>query len=221
MSEFDGLRGSKPGSVAGAGASLGYLPLLPTLCVTACLAAGSLYWREAPPRAPAGHVATVAPLPVNDPFQAVPEDGPRRVRGPFPLEFEQQFPLIPATAAGTAPAEADDAQIKPICDAVPVLPPRGPVQAPEGRGGPRRQAAHRPANPPALAGIRPPPRPESLHVAATEPSETPAPETPRFPALALPRVVQTGREVVRTVSALGDGVVQAGSAMLELIDRHP
>ncbi len=36
------------------GASRGYLPLLPTACVAVCLAAGSLYWREAPPRAPEG-----------------------------------------------------------------------------------------------------------------------------------------------------------------------
>ncbi|ACL57823.1 hypothetical protein [Methylobacterium nodulans] len=226
MSEFDGQRRREPGSVAGAGASpLGYLPLLPTLCVTACLAAGSLYWRETPPRSAAGQVAAVTPLPSNDLFQAVPEEGDRRVRAPFPLEFEQQFPLIAATAA-QASREAGPVA-GPICDAVPILPVRDRMQAAEGRSAAKRPAAaHRPTHLPLLAGVRPPPRPESLRpetlrVAAERQPETPLPDRPRFTDLALPHVVETGREMVATVTHLGDGVVQAGSAMLDLIDRRP
>ncbi|GJD60127.1 hypothetical protein [Methylobacterium frigidaeris] len=195
------------------GASRGYLPLLPTACVAVCLAAGSLYWREAPPRAPEGHVAVMQPLPPgSDLFRIVPEaDG--RVRASYPLEFEQQFPLI----AGL-PAEA----------AVPVLPPR--ESKPEGKA-PRRAATHRPrAVPglavPALADLRPPARPDDLKVRKPI-AETPEPTTrtastgaePERSAPWLP-FAPTGRMVTQTVAALGDGVTHAGAAMIDLIDRR-
>lgn len=188
------------------GASRGYLPLLPTACVAVCLAAGSLYWREAPPRAPESHVATVQPLPGGDLFRIVPEaDG--RVRAPYPLEFEQQFPLI----AGL-PAEA----------VVPVLPNQDakPEKAPR-----RTAATHRPRAVPALADLRPPARPDDLKTRMPT-AEKPAPATrtasggeepERAPWLPF---APTGRLVTQTMVALGDGVTNAGAAMIDLIDRR-
>ncbi|MET7243095.1 hypothetical protein ABZT49_06970 [Methylobacterium sp. EM32] len=198
------------------GASRGYLPLLPTACVAVCLAAGSLYWREAPPRAPESHVAVVQPLPGGDLFRIVPEaDG--RVRAPYPLEFEQQFPLI----AGL-PAEA----------AVPVLPNQeakyqeAKDQEAKPEKAPRRAAtAHRPRAVPALADLRPPARPDGLKV-RTPTAEKPAPATRTASGGAEPErtpwlpFAPTGRLVTQTMVALGDGVTNAGAAMIDLIDRR-
>ncbi|AWB23855.1 hypothetical protein DA075_25625 [Methylobacterium currus] len=198
------------------GASRGYLPLLPTACVAVCLAAGSLYWREAPPRAPEGHVAAMQPLPPgSDLFRIVPE-GDGRVRAPYPLEFEQQFPLI----AGL-PAEA----------AMPVLPSQETGQGgrhevrQEGKA-PRRTAAPRPRAVPALADLRPPARPDDLKV-RNPAVEKPAPATrtastgaePEHSAPWLP-FAPTGRMVTQTMAALGDGMTNAGAAMIDLIDRR-
>jgi hypothetical protein len=192
------------------GASRGYLPLLPTACVAACLAAGSLYWREAPPRAPDSHVAAVQPLPPgSDLFRIVPE-AEGRVRAPYPLEFEQQFPLI----AGL-PAEA----------AVPVLPTPEAREARQEKA-PRRTATPRPRAVPALADLRPPARPDDLKPRRTM-AEKPDPATrtasnaaePERPASWLP-FAPTGRLVTQTMVALGDGVTNAGSAMIDLIDRR-
>ncbi|SFV16538.1 hypothetical protein SAMN02799631_06439 [Methylobacterium sp. 174MFSha1.1] len=198
------------------GASRGYLPLLPTACVAVCLAAGSLYWREAPPRAPESHVAALQPLPGGDLFRIVPEaDG--RARAPYPLEFEQQFPLI----AGL-PAEAP-------MPALPVLPnPEAKETRPE--KAPRRTATHRPrAVPalavPALADLRPPVRPDDLKV-RTPTAEKPAPATRTASGGAEPErtpwlpFAPTGRLVTQTMVALGDGVTNAGAAMIDLIDRR-
>ncbi|MDN3625670.1 hypothetical protein [Methylobacterium isbiliense] len=221
MSEIDGRR-ERAAGIARGSASLGYLPLLPTLGVVACLAAGSLYWREAPPRAPAGPIATVLPLPSGDPFQVVADGLDGRVRAPYPIEFEQLFPLIATAAAPELPAHAaPHAAPAAICDAVPVLPARDEMQsAGEGRRPARRRAAspRRAPDAPLLSGVPPPPRPESLRVAAVTIAPEAA-ETPR-PFLALPAVVETGRDVVRHVAAFGEGMAQAGGAVLDLIDRR-
>ncbi|MGX7706479.1 hypothetical protein [Methylobacterium sp. Gmos1] len=194
------------------GASRGYLPLLPTACVAVCLAAGSLYWREAPPRAPERHVAAVQPLPqASDLFRIVPE-AEGRVRAPYPLEFEQQFPLIAGLPAEVAP---------------PVLPTLEARQETKQEGkAPRRAATPRPRAVPALADLRPPARPEDLkprRIVAEKPD--PATRTastgtePERPASWLP-FAPTGRLVTQTMVALGDGVTNAGSAMIDLIDRR-
>ncbi|WP_162596079.1 hypothetical protein [Methylobacterium sp. 17Sr1-1] len=193
------------------GASRGYLPLLPTACVAACLAAGSLYWREAPPRAPESHVAALQPLPGGDLFRIVPEaDG--RVRASYPLEFEQQFPLI----AGL-PAEAP----------MPVLPLLPNQEAKETRQEKvlRRTATHRPRAVPALADLRPPVRPDDLKV-RTATAEKPTPATRTASGGAEPErapwlpFAPTGGLVTQTMVALGDGVTNAGAAMIDLIDRR-
>ena len=200
------------------GASRGYLPLLPTACIAVCLAAGSLYWREAPPRAPEGHVAAMQPLPPGSDLFRIGTEGDGRARAPYPLEFERQFPLI----AGL-PTEA----------AAPVLPTL--ETKPDGKA-PRRTAAHRPRAvpalsaptlaPPALADLRPPPRPDDLKprkpdavnpVPASRTAST-GTETER-PASWLP-FAPTGRMVTQTMVALGDGVTDAGAAMIDLIDRR-
>lgn len=214
------MRGPGEASAIGSlsGSSRGYLPLLPTACVAVCLAAGSLYWRGAPPRAPEGRVAAVQPLPPGaDLFRTLP-DGEGRVRAPYPLEFEQPFPLI----AGL-PGEA----------AAPVL-PTAEVKDPgvrEGERAARRPASHRPRAVPSLAGVRPPARPDDLKVARTAPdrvqpegtgaeaasrtasagSERPGPWLPFAP---------TGRLVTQSMVALGEGVTNAGAAMIDLIDRR-
>ncbi|TGD99086.1 hypothetical protein [Methylobacterium nonmethylotrophicum] len=191
------------------GASRGYLPLLPTACVAVCLAAGSLYWRGAPPRAPEGHVAAVQPLPPGaDLFRSVP-DGEGRVRAPYPLEFEQQFPLIASLPAETA---------------APVL-PVAEVKA-DSRTLRRTAAPPRSRAVPSLAGLRPPARPDELKVVKASPEkaqeatrtasagaegERPLPWLPFAP---------TGRMVAQTMVALGDGVTNAGAAMIDLIDRR-
>ncbi|MGY2047545.1 hypothetical protein [Methylobacterium sp. JK268] len=230
MGEFGGLRKGGRGTAAvGGSTALGYFPLLPTLSVIACLAAGSLYWRDAPAHSPAGQAAVPAPLPPSDPFPLALASGEGWFRAPFPLEFEEHFPLL-AAAPPTAPL------VGPTCDPVPTLPARDRLaqQQAEPRPAARRQAGRHRAPLPLLAGVRPPPRPDALRFAAAEPppqtpiplapvtpapAQTPAPEDK--PRLRLPHVVRTGREVVRTVVALGDGVVQAGSAMLDLIDSRP
>ncbi|KMO37344.1 hypothetical protein VQ03_19095 [Methylobacterium tarhaniae] len=205
------------------GASRGYLPLLPTACVAVCLAAGSLYWRGAPPRAPEGHVAAMQPLPPGaDLFRIVP-DGEGRMRAPYPLEFEQQFPLI-----ASLPAEA----------AAPFLPTaeakdEGKFDGkPEGKA-PRRAAAHRPRTVPSLAGLRPPARPEALKAARVVADKAPAERNTAEPATRtastgaeperpLPWLpfAPTGRLVTQTMAALGTGVTDAGAAMIDLIDRR-
>ncbi|MCF4123912.1 hypothetical protein [Methylobacterium sp. SyP6R] len=195
------------------GASRGYLPLLPTACIAICLAAGSLYWREAPPRAPEGHVAAMQPLPPGSDLFRIGTEGDGRARAPYPLEFEQQFPLI----AGL-PAEV----------AAPVLPT--PETKPDGKA-PRRTAAHRskvmPALAvPALADLRPPPRPDDLkprkaNAANPEPATRTASSgaEPERSAPWLP-FAPTGRMVTQTMVALGDGVTNAGAAMIDLIDSR-
>ncbi|MGF3022497.1 hypothetical protein ACQVP2_06690 [Methylobacterium aquaticum] len=189
-------------------ASRGYLPLLPTACVAVCLAAGSLYWREAPPRAPAGHVAAIQPLPPgNDLFRIGPE-GDGRMRAPYPIEFEQQFPLI-----ASMPAEA----------AAPVLPTL--ETRPDGKA-PRRTAAHRSRAVPALADLRPPARPDDLKprkpsAERLEPATRTA-NTGGEPERSRPWLpfAPTGQMVTQTMVALGDGVTNAGAAMIDLIDRR-
>ncbi|KMO36906.1 hypothetical protein VQ02_14610 [Methylobacterium variabile] len=197
-----------------AGTSRGYLPLLPTACVAICLAAGSLYWREAPPRAPQGHVAAVQPLPQgSDLFRSVP-DGEGRVRAPYPLEFEQQFPLIARL---------------PIVTAAPVLPVAEAKldEKPEGKASRRAAAIHRSRAVPALADLRPPARPEELKVfravperapdSATRTASTGAESERTLPWLPF---APAGQMMARTVVALGDGVTNAGAAMIDLIDRR-
>ncbi|ACA18120.1 hypothetical protein M446_3740 [Methylobacterium sp. 4-46] len=217
MSEFDGRREAAPGSVDG-GRTLGYLPLLPTLCVAACLAAGSLYWRDAPPRPPAGQAAAAAPRPVPDPFRTAEAGGEALTRHPLPLEFARQFPLAVSSAlAAEARAPAEPAAAGPLCEALPAAAPEKPLPL-SARPAPRRPASPRHALQAAQAR---PSRPAALQAAEAGPEETPPTERASFAGLALPRVVETGRVMVRHVSALGAGVVQAGSAMLDLIDRHP
>ncbi|WP_407529178.1 hypothetical protein [Methylobacterium oryzisoli] len=226
MSEIDGRR-ERAAGIARGSASLGYLPLLPTLGVVACLAAGSLYWREAAPRAPAGQAASVLPLPAGNPFEVAADGLDGRVRAPYPIEFEQLFPLIGIAAAPERPAAETPALASApaaLCETVPVLPARDELLAPgEGRSPVRRRASpRRAAEAPLLAGVRPPPRPETLRVTAADAAadvERAAPETPR-PFLALPEVVETGRDMVRHVAAFGEGVAQAGGAVLDLIDRR-
>ncbi|KMO19212.1 hypothetical protein [Methylobacterium platani] len=212
------MRGSAGTGAIGSlpGASRGYLPLLPTACVAICLAAGSLYWRGAPPRAPEGHVAAMQPLPPGtDLFRIVP-DGEGRVRAPYPLEFEQQFPMI-----ASLPAEA----------AAPVLPVvegrDSTVRESDGKA-PRRAGTHRPRAVPSLAGVRPPARPDDLKVAKVSPERTgPEPAsrtasaggTAERPASWLP-FAPTGRLVTQSMVALGEGVTNAGAAMIELIDSR-
>ncbi|GJD52351.1 hypothetical protein OPKNFCMD_5116 [Methylobacterium crusticola] len=218
MPEIGRMRKSGTGRSVGQGlgdTSRGYLPLIPTACVAACLAAGSFYWRDAPPRAPAGQVAAVQPLPPGaDLFRTAPDGLDHRVRAPYPVEFEQQFPLIAGLAA-------------PAAEATPVLP------APDARGGPRRASAHRARAVPALAGVRPPARPEALRLAAA-PRPDPVPEAAaqrtasaapaeasgrgRLPGLPWLPFAPTGRVVVQSMVALGDSVVDAGAAMIDLID---
>ncbi|KMO10368.1 hypothetical protein QR79_31125 [Methylobacterium indicum] len=206
------------------GASRGYLPLLPTACVAICLAAGSLYWREPEARAPEGQVVAMQPLPPGaDLFRGAPE-GDGRVRAPYPLEFERQFPLV-----ATLPPEA----------AMPVLPVIAEAKAveskvedkPEGKAPRRLAAPHRTRAVPALAGLRPPARPEMPRAGKTQP-ET-AVESGRMPATRTASTdsetgrsspwlpfMPTGRVVTQTVAAVGDGVVNAGAAMIDLIDRR-
>lgn len=199
------------------GASRGYLPLLPTACVAVCLAAGSLYWREAPPRAPEGHVAAMQPLPPGDLFR-IGTEGDGRARAPYPLEFERQFPLIAGLPAEAAAPE------------LPTLEPR-----PDGKA-PRRTAAHRPHSvpalsapalaAPALADLRPPPRPDDLRPRKPDAvNPMPASRTastggePERSSPWLP-FAPTGRMVTQTMVALGDGVTNAGAAMIDLIDSR-
>ncbi|AWN48214.1 hypothetical protein DK419_19240 [Methylobacterium terrae] len=212
------MRGPAEASAIGSlpGSSRGYLPLLPTACVAVCLAAGSLYWREAPPRAPEGHVAAMQPLPAGaDLFRIVP-DGEGRMRAPYPLEFEQQFPLI-----ASLPGEA----------AAPVLPVVEGKEAEvrESEKAPRRTAPHRARTVPSLAGVRPPARPDELKVAKVTPEKGPVGEaasrtasaggTAERPAPWLP-FAPTGRLVTQSMVALGEGVTNAGAAMIDLIDRR-
>jgi len=204
-----GALGSLPG------ASRGYLPLLPTACVAICLAAGSLYWRGAPPRSPEGRVAAMQPLPAGaDLFRAAP-DGEGRVRAPYPLEFEQPFPLV----AGL-PGEA-------AAPVLPVLESKEP-EVRESEKAPRRAAPHRTRTVPSLAGVRPPARPDDLKVAKVAPDRTgtePASRTASAggtaerPSPWLP-FAPTGRLVTQSMVALGEGVTNAGSAMIDLIDRR-
>ncbi|TNC13613.1 hypothetical protein FF100_12620 [Methylobacterium terricola] len=212
----NGRRGDIAGVSIGSlpGASRGTLPLLPTACVAICLAAGSLYWREAPPRAPEGQVAAMQPLPPGaDLFRIVP-DGEGRVRAPYPLEFEQPFPLV----AGL-PAEA-------AAPVLPVVESREPeVKETESRA-PRRAAPHRPRAVPSLAGVRPPARPDDLKVAKAVPDKGPGAESASRTASAAERpapwlpFAPTGRLVTQSMVALGEGVTNAGAAMIDLIDRR-
>ncbi|MFH6784682.1 MULTISPECIES: hypothetical protein [Methylobacterium] len=214
------------------GASRGYLPLLPTACVAICLAAGSLYWRGAPPRTQEGRVAAMQPLPAGaDLFRAVP-DGEGRMRAPYPLEFEQPFPLI-ASLPGEAAAPV-----------LPVVETREPeVKDVEGRENEgralRRAAPHRARAVPSLAGVRPPARPDDLKVAKVTPDKgtgdkgigdrgtggeaasrtASAGGTVERPAPWLP-FAPTGRLVTQSMVALGEGVTNAGAAMIDLIDRR-
>ncbi|RVU17759.1 hypothetical protein [Methylobacterium oryzihabitans] len=238
-------RGRKPEGGAGTRAGglrtsvpAGTLPLLPTACIAVCLAAGSMYWRDAPPRRPADHVAAVTPLPPSaDLFRAVPEEGGVRVRAPYPIEFEQQFPLLASAFRPPEPA------------AVPVLP------ADEEHPLPRRPAPRRVQAAPALADLRPPARPDGLkpaprreaaariepaksEPARSEPARSePARSEPAkigpaetgsttgedaagLVTLRLPGFEPVRRTVAEAVTAAGDGLSTAGSAVLGLIDRR-
>ncbi|WP_298955968.1 hypothetical protein [uncultured Methylobacterium sp.] len=213
-------RGRKPEGGAGTrGGGLrtsvpaGTLPLLPTACIAVCLAAGSMYWRDAPPRRPADHVAAVTPLPPSaDLFRAVPEEGGVRVRAPYPIEFEQQFPLLASAFRPPEPA------------AVPVLP------AAEEHPLPRRPAPRRVQAAPALADLRPPARPDSLKPAprreavaraeSTVAESAPAEDAAGLVTLRLPGFEPVRRTVAEAVTAAGDGLSTAGSAVLGLIDRR-
>ncbi|MBK3421563.1 hypothetical protein, partial [Methylobacterium ajmalii] len=124
------------------GASRGYLPLLPTACVAICLAAGSLYWREPEPRAPEGQVVAMQPLPPGaDLFRGAPE-GEGRVRAPYPLEFERQFPLVATLPPEAAmPAEATPLVLPVIAEAR--SGEKAAEEKPEGKAARRAAAPHR------------------------------------------------------------------------------
>ena len=212
------------------GASRGYLPLLPTACVAICLAAGSLYWREPEPRAPEGQIVAMQPLPPGaDLFRGAPE-GEGRVRAPYPLEFERQFPLVATLPPEAAmPAEATPLVLPVIAEAR--IGEKAAEEKPEGKAARRAAAPHRSRAVPALAGLRPPARPEMPKAKAQTES---APETGRSPATRTASTgpdtgrssspwlpfMPTGRVVTQTVAAMGDGMVNAGAAMIDLIDRR-
>ncbi|MEH3148068.1 MAG: hypothetical protein PGN34_22645 [Methylobacterium frigidaeris] len=214
----EGRAGSGPGAGGlRTGSSAGYLPLLPTAFIAACLAAGSMYWHEAPRRPPT-HAAATTPPPLSaDLFR---DDGMYRVRAAYPVEFEQQFPLM--MSAIPAPDAA----------AVPVL-PMAEDRSAEERPLLRRPAAKRPRPAPALAGLRPPPRPEPPRRVALDDGPVPGergretgsgsaggdlPEG--ISSLRLPGFAPVRQTVVEAVTAAGDGLSSAGNAMLGLIDRR-
>ena len=130
-----------------------------------------------------------------DLFRVVPEGDDRRAHAPYPVEFEQQFPLI--------------AVLLPP-DPVPTLPPVArPSAAKTVASVPHRECAAGCGTAVALVAPLPPRRPDALRpapraepITVVEVEAEPRPKIMSMPALPF---LPAGRDVLRKVADLGSG----------------
>lgn len=186
--------------------------LAATGCGTVLVSYGSKFWHEA--EAPSRTVEAPGPLAFGpDRFRAVPPESGPRVRAPYPVEFEAQFPLIGTpsprflasleTWSQERPCGAACAtETTPSAVPVGVLPPRRPDALKVARPAPKPAApatAVAAASAPATTVFAPKP---DARVAETGSNE----ERVRLLGIPIP-FASTGRTVVRSVASLGDSIV--------------